>query len=148
MGDDRSAPMSFTTGEVGTSRTSMHILEIAEADHGRHRLRYVGVALSRPHGGRLWLARPDAVVERAKASGDLRPEFTGTDAIFIQIALHGVMDRTRGTEPELYRRYLTMFLDGVRADGPRSALPVAPLSVEQTHTVMTSAAIARRVDTA
>jgi hypothetical protein len=32
-----------------------------------------------------------------------------------------------------------MFLDGVRADGARSELPVAPLSVEQTHTVMTTA---------
>ena len=79
----------------------------------------------------------EAIVERARASGDLRPEFTATDAIFMQVALHGVMDSTRATDPELYRRYLTMFLDGVRADGPRSDLPVAPLSVDQTHTVMT-----------
>src|SRR5918911_119353 len=81
----------------------------------------------------------EAIVERARASGDLRPEFTGTDAIFMQIALHGVMDQTRSTDPELYRRYLTMFLDGVRADGPRSDLPVAPLNVEQTHNAMTAA---------
>ena len=81
----------------------------------------------------------EAIVERARASGDLRPEFTATDAIFIQLALHGVMDRTRGMDPELYRRYLTMILDGIRADGPHSELPVAALSVEQTHALMTAA---------
>ena len=80
----------------------------------------------------------EAIVERARASGDLRPDFTATDAIFIQLALHGVMDRTRGMNPELYRRYLTMILDGIRADGPDSELPVGPLSVEQTHSVMTA----------
>jgi AcrR family transcriptional regulator len=89
-----------------------------------------------------------AVVERAKASGELRPEFAATDAIFIQLALGALMDRTRDMDPELYRRYLVMFLDGVRADGPRSELPVAPLSVDQTHTVMTSPSEAPSADEA
>ena len=80
----------------------------------------------------------NAVVERARASGELRPEFAATDAIFIQLALGALMDRTRDMDPELYRRYLAMFLDGVRADGPCSELPVSPLSVDQTHAVMTS----------
>jgi AcrR family transcriptional regulator len=80
----------------------------------------------------------EAIVGRARTSGRLRPEFAATDAIFIQLALGALMDRTRDIDPKLYRRYLTMFLDGVRADGPRSELPVAALSVEQTHTVMTS----------
>jgi hypothetical protein len=75
----------------------------------------------------------EAIIERARASGQLRPEFAATDAIFIQLALGALMDRTRDIAPALYRRYLTMFLDGVRADGPCSELPVAPLSVEQTH---------------
>jgi AcrR family transcriptional regulator len=80
----------------------------------------------------------EAIVVRARASGQLRPEFAATDAIFIQLALGALMDRTRDMDPSLYRRYLTMFLDGVRGDGPRSELPVAPPSVEQTHTVMSS----------
>jgi hypothetical protein len=50
--------------------------------------------------------------------------------------------------PSLYRRYLTMFLDGVRADWPRSELPVAPYSVEQTHTVMSSPSEGPSVDKA
>jgi hypothetical protein len=90
----------------------------------------------------------EAIVGRARTSGRLRPEFAATDAIFIQLALGALMDRTRDIDPELYRRYLTMFLDGVRADGPRSELPVASLSVEQTHTVMSSASEAPSLDEA
>jgi hypothetical protein len=44
----------------------------------------------------------------------------------------------REPEPTLYRRYLTIFLDGMRADpGPLTVLPVAALSTEQTHAIMT-----------
>ena len=40
-------------------------------------------------------------------------------------------DATRTFEPALYRRYLTIFLDGMRGDrGPVSVLPVPALSVE------------------
>ena len=47
------------------------------------------------------------------------------------------MDRTRRLEPDLYRRYLTMFLDGIRADRTTlTDLPVAPLMIEATETVM------------
>jgi hypothetical protein len=42
------------------------------------------------------------------------------------------MDVTRTFEPSLYRRYLAMFLDGMRGDrGPISELPVEALSVEE-----------------
>jgi AcrR family transcriptional regulator len=80
----------------------------------------------------------NAIVDRAKAQGVLRPDVDGTDAIFIQVALTAVMDSTRAVEPTLYRRYLTIFLDGMRADhGPLTALPVPALSTEQTHAIMT-----------
>jgi hypothetical protein len=47
------------------------------------------------------------------------------------------MDRTREVEPNLYRRYLTMFLDGIRADRKTfTDLPVDPLSVDATQAVM------------
>jgi AcrR family transcriptional regulator len=75
-----------------------------------------------------------SIVDRAKEAGVLRSDFDSTDAIFIQVALAAVMDKTRGISPVLYRRYLTMFLDGVRADkGTLSELPVPSLSVDQTH---------------
>jgi len=78
-----------------------------------------------------------SIVDRAKEAGVLRSDFDSTDAIFIQVALAAVMDKTRGISPVLYRRYLTMFLDGVRADkGTLSELPVPSLSVDQTHRSM------------
>ena len=80
----------------------------------------------------------NAIIDRAKTQGALRPDVDGTDAIFIQVALTAVMDSTREVEPTLYRRYLTIFLDGMRADrGPLTALPVAALNAQQTHTTMT-----------
>lgn len=78
-----------------------------------------------------------AIVERAKEEGVLRSDFDSTDAIFIQVALAAVMEKSRGISPVLYRRYLMMFLDGIRADkGTLSELPVQPLSVNQTHLSM------------
>src|SRR3954451_9955164 len=79
----------------------------------------------------------ESIVERAKRAGVLRPAFDPTDLIFIQLALAALMDPTRDSSPALYRRYLTMFLDGVRAErANRSELPVGPLSVDQTQNAM------------
>lgn len=78
------------------------------------------------------------LVEKAKKQGVVRPDFDQTDLIFMQLALSAVNDMTRDISPDLYRRYLTFFLDGirVRAD-PVTPLPVGPLSAHQTHQAMT-----------
>src|SRR3954449_5496561 len=74
-----------------------------------------------------------AMVERAREQGKLRADFEGTDLPMIQLALTTIMDATRTFEPSLYRRYLAIFLDGMRDDrGPTSELPVPALSVERT----------------
>jgi hypothetical protein len=73
-----------------------------------------------------------AIVERAREHGKLRADFEGTDLPMIQLAPTSLMDATRAFEPSLYRRYLTIFLDGMRGDhGPTSELPIAALSVER-----------------
>ena len=73
-----------------------------------------------------------AIVNRAREQGQLRPDFHDTDLPMIQLALTALMDATRAIKPELYRRYLTIFLDGMRADrAPPSALPIAALSIKQ-----------------
>src|SRR3954469_13574768 len=78
-----------------------------------------------------------ALVDRARRQGHLRPDFDATDIVFIQYALGALMDRTREVEPNLYRRYLTMFLDGIRADRRTlTDLPVDPLRVDATQAVM------------
>ena len=82
-------------------------------------------------------ATAHAIVERARDQGTLRRDFRHTDIIFLQYALGALMDRTRHTQPVLYRRYLTMFLDGIRTDrAPLTHLPVNPLSVDQTQAAM------------
>jgi hypothetical protein len=76
-------------------------------------------------------------IRHAKEEGVLRSDFDSTDAIFIQVALAAVMDKTRGISPVLYRRYLMIFLDGICADkGALSELSVQPLSIDQTHLSM------------
>ena len=86
----------------------------------------------------------DEVAARARISGQLRADVTGTDLIFIQVALSGVaavahdggqlLDRSDTSE--LYRRYLWIALDGLRADRDPSPLPVPPLSVDDTHELL------------
>ena len=47
------------------------------------------------------------------------------------------MTRSRGAHPDLYRRYLHLMLDGLRAEpGTPTPLPVAALTSDQTHAVM------------
>jgi AcrR family transcriptional regulator len=78
------------------------------------------------------------LVEKAKAQGVVRPDFDQSDIIFIEVALSAIMDRSRLVSPELYRRCLTMFLDGIQTDRSSfSPLPVKPLTRNQTHEAMT-----------
>ena len=78
------------------------------------------------------------LVEKAKAQGVVRPDFDQSDIIFIEVALSAIMDHSRVVSPELYRRYLTMFLDGIKADRSSfTSLPVKPLTRNQTHEAMT-----------
>jgi AcrR family transcriptional regulator len=81
----------------------------------------------------------NAIVDRARQAGVVRPDVAGTDFIFMQLGLSAIMDKTRGVAPDLYLRNFRIFLDGLRVDhaGP-SELGVPPLSVDQTHAVMTS----------
>ena|ERR1700712_739325 len=79
-----------------------------------------------------------ALVDKAQQQGVVRPDLDQTDLIFMQLALSAIMEKTRGISPDLYRRYLTFFLDGirVRADAP-TPLPVPALNANETHLAMT-----------
>jgi AcrR family transcriptional regulator len=79
-----------------------------------------------------------ALVDKAKAQGVVRPDLDQTDLIFIQTALSAIIDSSREIEPDLYRRYLTIFLDGIRTDrSDFTTLPIRPLTAKQTHLAMT-----------
>ena len=78
------------------------------------------------------------LVDRAKDQGAIRADFDQSDLFFMQMALAAIMDRTRGLAPDLYRRYLTMWLDGIRSPrGDFTPLPASALSADETHTVVT-----------
>ena len=77
------------------------------------------------------------LVDRARQQGSLRDGLTGTDIVFLQLALDAVITATRNVTPELYRRYLAIFVDGIRAEaaGP-DPLPLPAPTEEQTQQVL------------
>jgi AcrR family transcriptional regulator len=75
---------------------------------------------------------------RAQQQGVVRADLDQTDLFFMQMALSTVTDLTRALAPDLYRRYLTLFLDGIRADGgPPTPMPAKALTANQVHALMT-----------
>ena len=142
-------------GEVAdVAKESLHqkdaweglVMFMERALHMRHGDRGLNQIMNNPALGdtRVALARDQvaplltALVERAKQQGSVRPDFDQTDIIFVQLGLSAILDASRNLAPELYRRYLTMFLDGIRKPrGEFTPLPAAALSAEETHLVMT-----------
>jgi AcrR family transcriptional regulator len=72
------------------------------------------------------------LVERAQASGDLREDFRSTDVKMIAFMLASIAEYAASVAPGIWRRYLTMLLDGLRPARPgTSSLPVpAPTSLD------------------
>ena len=69
------------------------------------------------------------LVARAKESGALRPDIEKQDFPLIQVMLGAVIDIARDESPGLWRRYLEILLQGLRADPgppPPLATPVPP----------------------
>src|SRR3954451_15311423 len=78
------------------------------------------------------------LVERAKAQGVVRADLDQTDIIFMQVGLSAIMDSSRSIEPDLYRRYLAVFLEGIRTDRSVTLpLPTRALTADETHRAMT-----------
>lgn len=67
-------------------------------------------------------ARTAELVRRGKLAGSIRTDFQPDDVPVIMCALGRVMERAHGAEPVPWQRYLSLVLDGVRADA-RTPLP-------------------------
>ena len=77
-----------------------------------------------------------ALVDRAKATGQLRADVSPTDLAVIQHMLHAVGTFAASVEPQLWRRQLTILLDGLRAERQGvSPLPLVPLSGDQLQSL-------------
>ena len=79
-----------------------------------------------------------AVIElfrRAKVAGVIRPDVEATDAVPIYAMMGVAFEVGSAIAPELWRRYLTFFLDGLRATD-RGPLPAAAIRLPDLDIAM------------
>ena len=75
--------------------------------------------------------------ERARASGQLRDDVEGVDTPVLQLMVGTVLDFSCDVEPELWRRFLVIVLDGLRARRDAATpLPVPALSEDDLDRAM------------
>jgi len=67
-----------------------------------------------------------ALVERAKREGDVRRDIAAQDVPMLVAAVAQAGAITKDTDPEVWRRYLQIMVDGLRNDGCRGRLRPAP----------------------
>jgi AcrR family transcriptional regulator len=98
------------------------------ATYGKDRVCYARDQM-RPVVGKL--------VERAQASGDLRPDFDASDMKLIAYMLASAAEYAATTQPDIWRRYLAMIIDGLRpARETVTELPVPPLTTDDLVAAM------------
>jgi AcrR family transcriptional regulator len=69
------------------------------------------------------------LVRRAVEAGAVRSDMSTTDVPLINFMLNTLVDFGRDVEPDLYRRYLAIVLDGLKPRDDLEPLPVEPLKV-------------------
>jgi hypothetical protein len=81
----------------------------------------------------------DALIARAKEQGALRGDMQPWDFPMIQLMIAGVTDHTG--HPDLWRRYLHLILDGMRAQpGAATPLPVGEFHASAMMTAIDNSA--------
>ena len=79
------------------------------------------------------------LIDRAKASGTLRPDFVGEDLLLLLIATAAVMQVTRADAPDAWRRFVALALDAFRGQDS-AGLPEPPTTVQMTRAMARLAA--------
>lgn len=117
-------------------------LEIQASDRGlKELLHNSGAGARRVERARgLMAPRVLKMVARAQASGQLRADAAGPDMPLITLMIGSIMDATQAVRPDVWRRMLTIVIDGLRAEpGAATPMPVAPLQIDETQRVMAGA---------
>ena len=65
----------------------------------------------------------DTLIARCRRTGAVRADLEGADVSLLHFMIASLMEYTEHVQPELWRRYLTLLLDGLRPPG--TPLPVA-----------------------
>jgi AcrR family transcriptional regulator len=116
----------------GLSRFMARALELQASDRGFKEI-VLGSGDTLARGAQLrarMLPLAAQLVERARRAGQLRPDFTPQDIPITQLMIGTVIDAARDVKPDLWRRYLEIFLQGIRAEPskpePLATSPVGP----------------------
>ena len=98
-------------------------------------------------GDKTWYARQrmaprvTGLVERVQAAGQLRSDLRPTDIPFILFMLAEAAQFARGVRPDIWRRYLTLVLDGLRPEREGvTPLPVRALRPDEMEMTMRQSA--------
>jgi AcrR family transcriptional regulator len=115
-----------------------HLCELTATDRGLREMVY-----SKAYGGyRVECARElldpltSKLVERARADGHLRPDVEPTDMPIISLLAGTVSEWAGHVEPELWRRYVELLLDGMRRHDGQKPLAVVALEDQQMDAAM------------
>ena len=78
-----------------------------------------------------------SLIERAQAQGSMRADLDASDLPLLQMMVLAIADVAPPDRPELWRRFLALLIDGMRApDQARPELPAAPLGFDAIEDVM------------
>lgn len=114
--------------------------EITATDRGLRE-----IAFSKAYGGARVKACQECLVpvltklvERAQGDGYLRPEVSSTDMPLLGLLSGTVSEFAGNVDPELWRRYVAILLEGMRYHPDQSPIPVEALDKEALDTAMQS----------
>lgn len=112
--------------------------ELHAADRGmREVLLGTGYGRDRVARVRARLFEPiRCLIARAQADGHVRSDFQPQDIPILQLMIGAVAEYGAEVDPELWRRYLTLLLDGLRTSGGPSELPRPALDPEHLDDAM------------
>jgi AcrR family transcriptional regulator len=114
-------------------------LELQSADRGlRDAILRSDYGRDRVAGGRVRIvAVVGEVMRRAQRAGQLRPDVTSNDLPMIMRMIDAVSETAREADPDLWRRYLALVIDGLRADRSDPSDLGPPPSEETADRVLT-----------
>jgi AcrR family transcriptional regulator len=84
------------------------------------------------------------VLQRAKDAGVVRSDVELTDLPLIQLAVGTIAESSRDIAPDVWRRMMTLVIDGLRAERARSELEPPALDQDQANDVMACFGASRR----
>jgi AcrR family transcriptional regulator len=84
------------------------------------------------------------ILQRAKDAGVVRSDIELTDLPLIQLAIGTIADASRDVAPDVWRRMMTIVIDGLRAESAQSELVSPALDQEHTDEVLACYGASRR----